>query len=113
MLFSIRGKVIQIEQKFLVVEANSIGYEILVSNSEKYKLNEEVFLYLHHEIKEDNEYLVGFNDLPEKIVLDDFCYLTKSQILLYERILKESMENISKSDFKAFHGFLKYILQVL
>mgnify|MGYP004674336635 CR=1 FL=1 len=25
----------------------------------------------------------------EKIVLDDFCYLTKTQVALYERILKE------------------------
>ena len=29
-------------------------------------------------------------------MLDDFCYLTKTQVALYERILKESMENISK-----------------
>ena len=34
----------------------------------------------------------------KKIVLDDSCYLTKPQIALYERILKESMENISKSE---------------
>lgn len=66
MLFSIRGKVIQVEPKFLVVETNSIGYEILVSKSEQFEINEEVFLYLHHEIKEDDEYLVGFKDLSEK-----------------------------------------------
>ena len=40
------------------------------------------------------------SDLPEKIVLDDYCYLTKPQVALYERILKESMENIAKSDSK-------------
>ena len=105
MLFSIRGKVIQIEQKFLVVEANSIGYEILVSNSEKYKLNEEVFLYLHHEIKEDNEYLVGFNDLPEKNAFNLLLHVSgigpKSALTILSKVNPdELLTAISNDDFE-------------
>ena len=40
------------------------------------------------------------SDLPEKVVLDDYCYLTKAQVALYERILKDSMDSISKSESK-------------
>lgn len=66
MYYSIRGKVSQIETRFLVVECSGVGYEILVAKPDSFVLNEEVFLYLHHEIKEDDEYLVGFRDLDEK-----------------------------------------------
>ena len=37
------------------------------------------------------------SDLPEKIVLDDFCYLTKAQAALYEKVLSQSMSEISAS----------------
>ncbi|MBO5947979.1 DEAD/DEAH box helicase [bacterium] len=33
-------------------------------------------------------------DLPEKMVLDDYCYLTKSQAALYEKTLNTMMEQI-------------------
>ena len=33
-------------------------------------------------------------DLPEKMVLDDYCYLTKSQAALYEKTLNHMMESI-------------------
>ncbi len=35
------------------------------------------------------------NDLPEKIVFDEYCYLTKEQAALYETTLNEHMKNIS------------------
>lgn len=67
MYYSIRGKVTALETKFLVVETSSgIGYEILVAKPESFLVGEDVFLYLHHEIKEDDEYLAGFRDLQEK-----------------------------------------------
>ncbi|UKI42253.1 MAG: DEAD/DEAH box helicase [Candidatus Melainabacteria bacterium] len=36
------------------------------------------------------------NDLPEKVVIDDYCYLTKAQTILYNRVLEEIMNEISK-----------------
>ena len=35
-------------------------------------------------------------DLPEKMVLDDYCYLTKSQAALYEKTLN-TLKKLEKS----------------
>ncbi len=35
------------------------------------------------------------NDLPEKLVIDDYCYLSKMQAALYEKTLSEIMSQIS------------------
>lgn len=35
------------------------------------------------------------SDLPEKLVMDEFCYLSKAQAALYERVLEKSMQDIS------------------
>lgn len=66
MLYSIKGKVSFVDRKFVVVETGGIGYEILVANPESFIIGEETFLFLHHEIKEDDEYLAGFKTREEK-----------------------------------------------
>lgn len=66
MLYSIKGKVSFVEQRFIVVETGGIGYEVLVAHPENYVVGEDVFLFLHHHIKEDNEYLAGFKDKDEQ-----------------------------------------------
>ena len=35
------------------------------------------------------------SDLPDKMVLNDYCYLAKAQAILYEKTLNEMMEKIS------------------
>ena len=35
-------------------------------------------------------------DLPEKMVIDDYCYLAKSQAVLYQKVLEDIMGEISK-----------------
>lgn len=59
------------------------------------KLKKAISPFMLRRLKTDKTII---SDLPEKVVLDDFCYLTKPQVALYERILKESMESISKSE---------------
>ena len=66
MLYSIRGKIVDFDKKSIIVEVNDIGYEILVSNVDDYMKGEFRFFYLHHVIKQDDEYLVGFRSLDEK-----------------------------------------------
>ena len=61
------------------------------------KLKKAISPFMLRRLKTDKTII---SDLPEKVVLDDYCYLTKPQIALYERILKQSMENIAKSDNK-------------
>ena len=36
-------------------------------------------------------------DLPEKIVFDEYCYLTKEQAALYEKVLETSFKSIEAS----------------
>ncbi len=61
------------------------------------KLKKAISPFMLRRLKTDKTII---SDLPEKVVLDDYCYLTKAQVALYERILKESMNNITKSDSK-------------
>ena len=61
------------------------------------KLKKAISPFMLRRLKTDKTII---SDLPEKVVLDEFCYLTKAQIALYERILKESMESISNSASK-------------
>jgi len=37
------------------------------------------------------------SDLPEKLVLDEYCYLSKPQAALYERVLAQSMGDIANA----------------
>ncbi|GBF23198.1 hypothetical protein tpqmel_0602 [Candidatus Gastranaerophilus sp. (ex Termes propinquus)] len=37
------------------------------------------------------------SDLPDKLVMDEFCYLSKPQAALYERVLNQSMGDISSA----------------
>ena len=61
------------------------------------KLKKAISPFMLRRLKTDKTII---SDLPEKVVLDDFCYLTKAQVALYERILKDSMESITKSESK-------------
>lgn len=70
MLYSIKGKVSFVDRRFIVVETGGIGYEVLVANPESYVVGEETFLFLHHEIKEFDEYLAGFRYQEEKDAFD-------------------------------------------
>lgn len=38
------------------------------------------------------------DDLPDKIVIDEYCYLTKEQAAIYEKVLENSMKTIATSN---------------
>ena len=48
MLYSIKGKVTSVDKRSIIIEANDIGYEILVSDENNYMKEEFIHLYLHH-----------------------------------------------------------------
>ena len=62
----IKGIITDIETNYIVLENNNIGYLIYVSNPYSYKINEEVIIYLHEQIKEDEDTLYGFKTKDEK-----------------------------------------------
>ncbi len=68
MIGSIKGKIILKTEKFLIVEANGVGYKISVSPdvlSKIKKINEEIFLFIHTHVREDALDLYGFLDQQE------------------------------------------------
>lgn len=66
MISSIRGTVIEIGHRSLIIENHGLGYEVLVSDQKSFQLNQDVFLYLHHHKREDGEYLVGLSSKEER-----------------------------------------------
>ncbi|MBR1617647.1 DEAD/DEAH box helicase, partial [bacterium] len=75
----------------------SIPIERFKELSRGAKLKKAISPFMLRRLKTDKTII---SDLPEKIVLDEFCYLTKAQVALYERVLTQSMENITKSETK-------------
>lgn len=66
MLCTIKGTVIDIGYRSLIIENYGLGYEVLVAEPKSFHLNHDVFLYLHHHRSEDAEYLVGLTSKDER-----------------------------------------------
>lgn len=62
----IKGIITIIEPSYVVVENNGIGYMIFVANPYSYKVNEEVFIYLYQQIREEENTLYGFKNKEDK-----------------------------------------------
>ena len=56
------------------------------------KLKLSVSPFVLRRLKTDKNVI---SDLPDKLVMNDYCYLAKSQAILYEKTLNEMMEKIS------------------
>lgn len=61
-----------------------------ISRANKLKMSVSPFVL--RRLKTDKNVI---SDLPEKLVLNDYCYLSKPQAILYEKTLNEMMEKIS------------------
>ncbi len=60
------GNVADINFNSIVIDNNGIGYNIYVCNPYKYKINEQVKVYLYFHVKEDEHVLFGFETKDEK-----------------------------------------------
>lgn len=66
MISSIKGTVIEVSSRTLIVENQGLGYEIIVANPKAYHINQDVFFYLYHHKHEDIEYFVGLSSKDER-----------------------------------------------
>ena len=77
MFYSIRGKLIYLEENTAVIECSGVGYNcnitLTTKNDLKDFLNQEVMLYTHLNVREDAITLFGFS---KKFELDCFKLLT-------------------------------------
>lgn len=70
----------------------AIPIERFKENSRAAKLKMSVSPFVLRRLKTDKNVIT---DLPEKMVLNDYCYLSKPQAVLYEKTLNEMMDKIS------------------
>lgn len=68
MIEYIKGKLIEITPTDMVVECNGIGYKILISlqTYEMLHNTENITVYIHHYIREDEELFYGFGTKDER-----------------------------------------------
>ncbi len=66
MYFSFKGKIIHIEDGYIVIEVNNIGYQVFVPHIDDFSIGDERIVYVYNVIREDEQYLVGFTSLDEK-----------------------------------------------
>lgn len=72
----------------------SLPIERFKETARAQKLKKAISPFMLRRLKTDKSII---SDLPEKVVLDDFCYLTKAQTALYERVLNQSMADIANA----------------
>lgn len=68
MIAYVKGKLTEIQDDAVLVEANGIGYELICPNPFYFQnlLNQEVFIYTYHYVREDFQVLYGFKNKDEK-----------------------------------------------
>ena len=62
----IRGKITEIDSRYVILENNDIGYIIYVPNPYSYKLDGVYTIFTYSNIKEDEYTLFGFKEREEK-----------------------------------------------
>lgn len=70
MIASIRGQVAAVQQDYVVVTVNGIGYKVFVPNPEKSSQQDELFLHTHLVVREDSLTLYGFQTETERSLFE-------------------------------------------
>src|SRR5690625_684483 len=72
MIAFIRGKLIKVTDANVIVDVNGVGYELECANPYAFQneINEEVFIYTYHHVREDSQTLYGFKSEDEKYLFE-------------------------------------------
>ena len=62
----IRGKIVEIDSNYVIIDNNGIGYLVYVPNPYSYKLNTEYTIYIYTFVREEEFTLYGFKDREQK-----------------------------------------------
>ena len=65
MIGSLRGRLLRVDEGIALIEVSGTGYEVEMPESslnEIGKTDSEVFVYIHHSVREDAHVLYGFSD---------------------------------------------------
>lgn len=78
MIGSIRGKVIRTEGMTALIEVQGLGYEVEVTGQclPLLKTGEEIFLYVHHVVREDAQLLFGFVSFEQRALFRELVRIS-------------------------------------
>ena len=76
MIASLRGKVIEIFPKFIILEVQNVGYKVEGLNGQYFKENQEIFIYTYVQYLENDTRIFGF--------------IKKENFILFELLLSVS-----------------------
>ena len=62
----IKGKIINQESNYIVLDNNGIGYLVYVSNPYSFEVDKEYIVYIYQYVREDENTLYGFKTKEEK-----------------------------------------------
>ena len=68
MIYYLKGTIYKIFEDSLVIDVSNTGYQVLISHPEVFSEGEQVTIFTHQVIREDEQYLVGFISEEEKAV---------------------------------------------
>ena len=68
MYYYLKGKIVESNDEFAVIDVRDVGYEFLTINKSDFVVGEDMLVYTLHIVREDNELFVGFKSLKEKEV---------------------------------------------
>ncbi|MFA6661305.1 MAG: Holliday junction branch migration protein RuvA [Bacilli bacterium] len=68
MIYFLKGRVAHLDKDTVIVDVHDVGYQVLVSRIDDFEIGQEVLVYTHNVVREDEQYLVGFKTLEEKSV---------------------------------------------
>ncbi len=68
MICFLKGKVNDIAEDYITIDVSGVGYLVYVSHPDDYEINQDLFIYTHQVIREDEHYLIGFKSKDEQNV---------------------------------------------
>src|SRR5947209_2889153 len=105
MISYIKGKVLNKQDNTLVVLANNVGWSINTYNADQFELGQEIEMYLHMHLREDDVSLWGFRSFDELNVFK--LLLTVSGVgprialtLLEEKGIQDIVYSITTGNFE-------------
>lgn len=66
MIERIRGEIFLVENEYIGVDVQGVGYQVHVVNSYQFEEGAAVTVYIHHVVREDASLLYGFSILEER-----------------------------------------------
>ena len=60
MYYYFKGQIVSLHKDYLVIEVGMMGYLVYTPHIEAYEVGQNVKIYLHQVVREDEQYLVGF-----------------------------------------------------